>query len=170
MRYDDFKTLKVQWKLFKKVGAKKWLQYFFFQRILRINSNVPWPVHWASIVVSPQKIEIDGLGPPLGDMPGVYVQAMNGIKIGKNLRTGPGVKIISSNHNLLNYAKHDVAKPITIGDNCWLGANSVILPGVELGNHVVIAAGAVVTKSFKGNCVLAGVPAKVIKSLPNYES
>ena len=55
------------------------------------------------------------------------------------------------------------------GDNCWLGANVVILPGVELGNHVVVAAGTVVTKSFlQDDILLAGVPAKVTKELDAY--
>ncbi|EOJ3081127.1 DapH/DapD/GlmU-related protein, partial [Acinetobacter baumannii] len=53
-----------------------------------------------------------------------------------------------------------------IGDKCWIGMNSVILPGVVLGNGTIVAAGAVVTKSFKqGNIVIAGVPAKIIKEI-----
>lgn len=63
---------------------------------------------------------------------------------------GPGVKIISASHNLNDYDLHDSIDPIEIGDNCWFGADVIILPGVKLGDHTVVAAGAVVTKSFWG--------------------
>jgi acetyltransferase-like isoleucine patch superfamily enzyme len=106
--------------------------------------------------------------PGLG--PGQYIQAENGIYIGRNVRMGPGVKIISANHNLENFEQHDPSEPIYIGDFCWLGANCVILPGVNLGSHVIIAAGAVVTKSFKENdIVIGGVPAKKIKDIGPYK-
>ena len=101
-------------------------------------------------------------------MPGQYIQAVNGIIIGKNVRIGPGVKLVSANHNLNNFSLHDQAGPIIIGDNCWLSANSVILPGVKLGDHVVVAAGAVVTKSFPENCLIGGVPARMLKPLDTY--
>jgi acetyltransferase-like isoleucine patch superfamily enzyme len=102
-------------------------------------------------------------------MPGQYIQAINGIIIGYNVRMGPGVKLISANHNLCNYDVHDEAPPIEIGDNCWLGANTVLLPGVKLGDHVVVAAGSVVTKSFPDNRLIGGVPACVLKNLGPYE-
>lgn len=54
--------------------------------------------------------------------------------------------------------------PITIGDNAWFGGSVSILPGVTLGDNVVVGAGAVVTKSFADNVVLAGNPAKIIKN------
>lgn len=165
----EFECGKIRWRIFRRLGVKRWLQFFFFQRILRINSHVPWPVHWSSIVIQPENIEINGWTPFLGFMPGMYVQAINGIKIGKNLRTGPGVKIISASHNLNDYSRHDAAEPIEIGDNCWLAANAVILPGVKLGDHVVVAAGGVVTKSFPSNCLVGGVPARIIKELSSYE-
>ena len=56
-------------------------------------------------------------------------------------------------------------EPITIGDNCWIGGHATINPGVVLGNNVVVASGAVVTKSFGDNVVIAGCPAKVIKHI-----
>lgn len=148
-------------------GLKSYLTYFVMQRIFRINSHVPWMVHWSTIISHPERIkmQIDGIG----FLPGGYFQAVNGIIIGKNLRVGPGVKIISANHNIYDYSVHDPADPIKIGDNCWLGANSVILPGVELGDHTIVAAGAVVSKSFpEGNCVLGGVPARIIKKIADY--
>lgn len=154
----------------KYIGLKNKILYFFFQRILRINSHVPWPVHWSSIVIHPERIERKYWRPYPGYMPGQYIQAINGIVIGKNVRLGPGVKLISANHDLLNFDIHIKNEPIEIGDNCWISATAVILSGVKLGNHVVVAAGAVVTKSFSDNCLIGGVPAQVIKSLDNYQS
>lgn len=157
-------------RLVNYIGVKNILIYFFFQRILRINSHVSWQVHWSSIVISPEKIKLKYWRPFPGYMPGCYIQASNGIEIGKNVRIGPGVKIVSASHDMYDFDLHTKYDPIKIGDNCWLAANSIILPGVELGNHTIVAAGAVVTKSFyEGNCILGGVPAKVIKKIDNYK-
>jgi len=76
--------------------------------------------------------------------------------------------MISSNHDPNNYDAFLPCEPIEIGNNSWIGANAVILPGVKLGNHVVVAAGAVVTKSFSDNFIVGGVPARVIKKLGPY--
>ncbi|MHC4757060.1 MAG: acyltransferase [Planctomycetota bacterium] len=144
-------------------------QLFFFQRILRINGKVPWGVHWTSRVIHPDRITIDAES---SFRPGrnlcQYINAKNGIVFGKNLRVGPGVTIISANHNFQDFDKHDSSDPIEIGDNCWIGANAVILPGATLGEHVVVGAGSVVTKSFSKNVVIAGIPAKIIRSIEPY--
>lgn len=59
----------------------------------------------------------------------------------------------------------EYAKPITIGNDCWIGGMAVINPGVTLGDNVVVASAAVVTKSFGNNVVLAGNPARVIRTI-----
>jgi serine acetyltransferase len=159
------------------LGFKTFCQYFFFQRFLRINSDVPWPVHWSSIAHPASGIRLKNwlsYRPGYPVYPGVsignYIQAANGIELGVNVRIGPGVKIISADHDVNNYDRHTKTPPVKIGDDVWLGSNSVVLPGVELGDHIIVAAGAVVTKSFvRGNCILAGVPAKIVKELPDYE-
>lgn len=63
----------------------------------------------------------------------------------------------------------DIVKPITIGNNVYLGYEAVILPGVTIGNNVVIGSRAVVTKDIPSNSVAVGIPAKVIKSLSDYK-
>lgn len=83
------------------------------------------------------------------------------VHIGKDVAIGPGVKIITSKHNMQNIWTWDDREPVYIGNHCLLGANSVILPGVCLGPHTIVGAGAIVTKSFpKGYCVIMGNPAK----------
>ena len=95
---------------------------------------------------------------------GCYIQGLNKIFIGDDTIFGPGVKIISANHNQENFSKMIYAKPIKIGKKCWIGANAIILPSVKLGDNVIVAAGSVVSKSFLDNLVIGGNPAKVIGS------
>lgn len=161
---------KVLLKNTKRFGYIRTLQYFISQKILRINSNVPWPVHFTSIVSNPQNIKRHTPTANLGAMPGCYIQAINGIEIGKNTYVGPSVKIISANHNLYDFSIHDPEKPIIIGNNCWIGANAVILPGIKLADHTIVAAGAVVSKSYlEEDCIIGGVPAKILKKIGRYE-
>lgn len=91
------------------------------------------------------------------------------VQIGNNCLLAPQVGIYTATHPLDPIERNsgqELAKPITIGDNCWIGGHAVINPGVILGNNVVVASGAVVTKSFGDNVVIGGNPAKVIKTLP----
>lgn len=78
---------------------------------------------------------------------------------------GPNVGILSSNHDLYNRDKN-IPEPVVIGDYCWIGMNSLILPGVTLGPSTIVGGGSIVTHSFPdGYVVIAGNPAKVIKTL-----
>jgi acetyltransferase-like isoleucine patch superfamily enzyme len=94
---------------------------------------------------------------------GCYIQGLNGIVIDDETIFAPGVKIISANHDLDDFANIVPCGPITIGKRCWIGANAVILPEVTLGDGVVVGAGSVVTRSFAENSVVAGNPAQLIK-------
>lgn len=90
------------------------------------------------------------------------------IRIGKNCFIAPNVGLYTATHPIdpiERISGIEYGKAITIGDNCWLGGSCVIAPGVTLGDNVVVGAGAVVTKSFGDNVVLAGNPAKVIKTI-----
>lgn len=96
---------------------------------------------------------------------GKYFQCFGHIKIGRGTYIANNVAIITSNHNFYNLKEHQEPKPITIGDNCWIGINSTILPGVHLGNNVIVGAGSVVTKSFGDKCIICGNPAKLLRKL-----
>ncbi|MHC5228887.1 chorismate mutase [Enterococcus sp. LJL99] len=90
------------------------------------------------------------------------------ITIGDNCMCAPNVQLYTATHPLHPVKRNsglEYGKPITIGDNVWLGGSSVVIPGVTLGNNVVVAAGSVVTKSFPDNCVIGGNPAKVLKMI-----
>jgi len=97
-----------------------------------------------------------------------YVQARNGIKIGNNLRMGPGVGLISANHDEEDYDMHLQIDPIIIGDNVWIGMNAVILPGITIGSNVMIGANSVVTRDIPSNVLAAGNPCKVIRKKKPY--
>ncbi|MDA0677608.1 MAG: DapH/DapD/GlmU-related protein [Bacteroidetes bacterium] len=95
-----------------------------------------------------------------------YFQSLCGIQLGKNFLFASGLKLISANHAVSVNRKTICGKPIIIGDNCWFGANVTILPGVVIGNNCVVGAGSVVTKSFiEDNLIIAGNPARIIRSI-----
>jgi maltose O-acetyltransferase len=90
------------------------------------------------------------------------------VRIGKNCMIAPRVSIFTAAHPVdaeTRITGAEFGKPVTIGDNVWIGGHAVINPGVTIGNNVVIAAGAVVTKDVPDNVVVAGVPARVVKEL-----
>lgn len=92
------------------------------------------------------------------------------VNIGDHVMIGPGTLITTVNHPLSPKKRRQhigQAKPVTIGNDVWIGGNCTILPGVTIGSNVVVAAGAVVTKDVQDNCVVGGVPAKVIKMIKN---
>lgn len=92
------------------------------------------------------------------------------VYIGDNVMIGPNTLITTVGHPLspAGRRKHMAfAEPVRIGDDVWMGGNVTVLPGVTIGNNVVVAAGAVVTKDVPDNCIAAGVPAKVLRTIPD---
>lgn len=97
---------------------------------------------------------------------GCSFQDRGGIDIGDGSMIGMNVSINTLNHGLpLETRNTTYPSPVHIGKNVWIGSNATILPGVTIGDHAVIAAGAVVTKDVAKDAVVAGVPAKFIKNI-----
>lgn len=113
----------------------------------------------------------------IGDRSGIGVECevYGPVSIGESVMMGPEVVIYTSGH------KHDrvevpmmdqgmeEARPVTIGNDVWIGRRVIIMPGVTIGNGVIIGAGAVVTKNIPDNVVVGGVPARIIKNRGNSE-
>ncbi len=134
-------------------------------RLLGVNSHVPWPVHFTTTVRHPRRVRL-GRGTFPGDSPHCYINALNGIVVGDRVNLGPGVGLVSANHSPEDNARYEKSPPIRLEEDCWIGMNAVILPGVHLGPHTIVGAGTVVTKSFsRGRCVIAGNPARIIRRL-----
>lgn len=89
------------------------------------------------------------------------------VKIGSNVFFGPGAHIYTATHplNAIERRTVEFSKAVTIGDDCWIGGNAVICPGVSIGNGCVIGSGAVVTKDIPDNSLAVGNPARVIRKL-----
>jgi maltose O-acetyltransferase len=99
---------------------------------------------------------------------GCIIHAGGNVVISDNVLIGPGVVVYSQNHNYnqkdknINLQGYNVAQ-VNIEENVWVGARSIILPGVSIGANSIVGAGSVVTKDVEMNTVVAGNPAKIIK-------
>lgn len=139
-------------------------------RLYDKEKTTPWPVNPRNSIVSPQNIHFHPDDLNNFQSFGCYFQAFGTITIGHGTYIAPNVGLITANHDPADLDTHLDPKPIVLGENCWIGMNSVILPGVTLGPGTVVGAGSVVTKSFPdGNCVIGGNPARKIKNLPTNE-
>lgn len=108
------------------------------------------------------------IGENVGIAANAFIAVRGNVKIGSNTIFGPGVSIHAENHNFSDLEKPirlqgATRKGITIGEDCWIGSKAVILDGVNIGNHVIVAAGAVVNKDIPDYSIVGGVPAKIIK-------
>lgn len=91
------------------------------------------------------------------------------ITIGDDVQIGPNVQLLTPTHPLAAGPRRDkleAAKPISIGNNVWLGGGVIVLPGVSIGENTVVGAGAVVTRDLPANVVAVGNPARVVRDLP----
>lgn len=101
---------------------------------------------------------------------GIHNTIIGPVCIGSHVNLAQGITVTALNHNFEDKTKRIdeqgiTTKPVIIGDDVWIGANAVILPGVTIGKHCVVAAGAVVTKDVQDNTIVGGVPAKEIMKI-----
>jgi acetyltransferase-like isoleucine patch superfamily enzyme len=145
-----------------------YLLYFFLpQKIFRINGRVGWPVHFTSRVLYYKSIKVGNRSAP-GMNANCYIQGRNGIIIGHNVRIGPGVGLISANHQIDDYDQWTHDPSIVIGNNVWIGMNAVVLPGVKIGNNVVIGTNSVVMNDIPANSIAGGNPCKALRQKKTY--
>lgn len=107
-------------------------------------------------------------------VPGCYFQGRNGLITGGYNYYGPNVCIVSANHDPTDLTKPLPGKPTMIGAYNWFGFGCAVMPGVQIGDHTIIGANAVVTKDVPSYSIVAGNPAKIIKridpaSIKNYQ-
>lgn len=139
--------------------------------LFRQNTSYSLWSNYKSTIIAGEKLVLKhpqhGTFPSLVNSSGCYIQAGNGVIIGSGTIWASNVVIVSANHNLYEKDKGwEPSTPVVIGENCWIGANACIMPGVVLGDRVIVGAGSVVTKKFnQSDIVLAGNPAKVIRNL-----
>ena len=101
---------------------------------------------------------------------GLHCTIIGPVTIGSHVNLAQGITVTALNHNFEDTAKRIdeqgiTTKEVIIGDDVWIGTNAVILPGVTIGRHSVVAAGAVVTKDVPDSCIVGGVPASIIKRI-----
>lgn len=97
----------------------------------------------------------------------VVLRGAGGIAIGDRVLIAAGAVITTVGHPLeLPRWGITVTKPVKIGNDVWIGANAVILPGVSIGSGSIVGAGAVVSRDVPADTIVAGVPARVIKAIP----
>ncbi len=119
-------------------------QYFFMQKIVGFNRMVPWPVDFRSKIRGWRFIEKGIMCDP-GDNMGVYINASGGLKMGDNVGIAANSVIVTTNHDKYDHRKTGPVKGVEIGNNVWIGANCVILPGAKIGDEVTIGAGCVIS-------------------------
>lgn len=143
---------------------------WLFQRILKVNHDVPFQVHYTSRLTGHKNIHI--VGSPDKVMTcfaasgGCYYSITDNAiwEIGEGTIWAHNLNLQTSNHDVIDFEKA-IEKSIKIGKKCWIGGNVSILAGVELGDNVIVGANSVVTKSFPSNVIIAGAPARVIKEI-----
>jgi acetyltransferase-like isoleucine patch superfamily enzyme len=152
-------------------GFGVWAINLLVQRIFRVDAACRYNKHFTSRVTHSHRLEVEDDCPmvcrSLAVSGGCYINAADGLWIGKGTIWAPNVAIVSQDHGRDDLGQAPPTPGIRVGRDCWLGFGCVILPGVVLGDRTIVGANAVVTHSFpKGSQVIGGVPARVI----NHES
>ena len=129
-------------------------KYFFMQKIMGFNRNVPWPVDFRSKILGYEYIKKGVMCDP-GDNIGVYINAYGGLILGNNVNIGQNTVITTTNHDIYDHRKISTKNiGVEIGNNVWIGANCSIVAGTQIGNNVTIGAGCVIRKNIPSNTLV----------------
>ena len=128
-------------------------RYFFMQKIIGINRNIPWPVDFRSKIIGVEYIQKGIMCDP-GDNIGIYINAYGGLQLGNNVNIGQNTTITTTNHNIYDHRKIGNKRGIIIGDNVWIGANCCIVAGIKIGDNVTIGAGCTIRQNIPSNSLV----------------
>ena len=145
-------------KYLEYLDSTRIIQSFITQKIFRINSNVKFPCGWRVSIHHPQNIIFDSSDIMNFHRQGNHFCAKSSLYIGKGTIIGPYAALVTAKN--LTYEENF---EINIGKNCQICLRSIILPGVVLGDYVIVAAGAIVTRSFGDYSIIGGNPARLIR-------
>ena len=144
----DKKFLRGRWFEESSLGWTWCWRNLWMQKVKGINRDIPFPVFFRNEVSSAENLVFDPDDMNDFNAFGCYFQNFAAkIVIGKGSYIAPNVGLVTANHVLTDLEQHQPGKDIVLGKNCWIGMNSTVLPGVILGDHTVVGAGSVVTKS-----------------------
>jgi hypothetical protein len=162
-------VLKSKWFKNNFIGYIWLIKAIWFQRILGFHRFSGYFVHHSTVIGVEKNLIVHPDSIDAFTSPGCYFQCFDAkIFIEKDVLIAPNVGLITANHDPENPNVHLPGRDIIIRSGCWIGMNSIILPGVELAEGTIVAAGSVVTKSFlQGNVLIAGAPAIVKRSISN---
>lgn len=155
--------------LINKLGGAFWMPRigrFALYRLAGLRIRTP-DIYCGCTFVGTEPLEI---GPLTFVNRNCYFESIAPITIGASSAIGMEVLIITSTHEFDaagRFSETASGGPVRIGDRCWIGARAMILPGVTVGDDVVVAAGAVVTKDLPSGGLYAGVPARFIRAAPD---
>ena len=144
----DKKFLRGRWFEESSLGWTWCWRNLWMQKVKGINRDIPFPVFFRNEVSSAENLVFDPDDMNDFNAFGCYFQNFAAkIVIGKGSYIAPNVGLVTANHVLTDLEQHQPGKDIVLGKICWIGMNSTVLPGVVLGDHTVVGAGSVVTKS-----------------------
>ena len=158
-----YKIIDIAYRVLLK-GRKETLRYKIASKY-DIGKDVSF---WHNTVITGDGHLSIGNGTYIGQ--GTFISSQLGgiIEIGKNNRISHGVHIRNSSYDISSksvFCKKSSVKDIFIGDECWIGANSFIMPGVKIGSYSVVGANTVVTKSVPPGSIVVGAPGRVIRCI-----
>jgi acetyltransferase-like isoleucine patch superfamily enzyme len=162
----DRKYLDAPW-VYTREGWRWVWRGIVWQKVFGFNRGLRFPASPFIRVSNGRNLEFDPADVRNFQSMGVYLQNFSArIVIGRGTYIAPNVGLITANHDLDDLDHHTPGEDIVLGERCWIGMGAVVMPGVRLGPRTIVAANAVVTKSFpEGNCIVGGVPAKVLREL-----